>query len=74
MYHQCSLIQHELCIMHDPRTYTCIVASVEMLMRYPYMSLLSSCPQEKISENSGYFGIRDCDLNDRKVVTYSEQR
>ena len=30
--------------------------------------------QEKISENSGYFGIRDCHLNDRKVVTYSEQR
>ena len=30
--------------------------------------------QEKISENSGYFGIRDRHLNDRKVVTYSEER
>ena len=35
-------MNYALCMIHVP-TYTCIVASVEMLMRYPYMSLLSSC-------------------------------
>ena len=45
---------------------------ITILRMYDCTSLYVS--QEKISENSGYFGIRDCHLNDRKVVTYSEQR
>ena len=44
------------------------------MVKYCGHSFAPKETQEKISENSGYFGIRDCHLNDRKVVTYSEQR